>query len=84
MRVKYLSFLAVIAAFLLAACGGAPSQTWPGLTTDGAIAYVASGQQIHAVRVADGSQAWVFPAVISNTTGIFVADPGVSADTFQL
>jgi len=79
-RLKYMTFLGVLGAILLAACGAAPSQTWPGLTTNGEIAYVASGQQVHAVRVADGSQAWVFPAVISNTTGVFVADPGLSAD----
>ena len=80
MRLKSFTFLAALGAFLLAACGAAPSQTWPGLTTNGETAFVASGQQVHAIRVADGTQAWVFPAVISNTTGIFVADPAISAD----
>ncbi len=80
MRLKSFTFLAALGAFLLAACGRAPAATWPGLTTNGETAYVASGQQVHAIRVADGTQAWVFPAVISNTTGIFVADPAISAD----
>ncbi len=80
MRLKSFTFLAALGAFLLAACGAAPSQTWPGLTTNGELAFVASGQQVHAIRVADGTQAWVFPSVISNTTGVFVADPAISAD----
>ena len=80
MRVKSIAFLAALGAFLLAACGAAPSQTWPGLTSNGELAFVASGQQIHAVRLADNAQAWAFPAEVNNTTGIFVADPGVSAD----
>lgn len=80
MRLKSLFFFAALGAFLLAACGAAPSQTWPGLTTDGEIAYVASGQQVHAINVADGTQSWAFPPAVENTTGIFVADPAISAD----
>ncbi|MCC7361149.1 MAG: PQQ-like beta-propeller repeat protein [Anaerolineales bacterium] len=80
MRAKSFAFLAALTAFILAACGAAPSQTWPGLTTNGEVAYVASGQQVHAVRVADGVQVWAFPAEVNNNTGVFVADPGVSAD----
>jgi outer membrane protein assembly factor BamB len=39
---------------------------------------VATGSQVHAYRVTDGVQAWTFPATVSNTTGVFVADPAVS------
>jgi outer membrane protein assembly factor BamB len=79
-RLKSITFFAALGAFLLAACGGAPAATWPGLSTDGEFAYLATGQQVHAIRISDGTQAWQFPTVISNTTGIFVADPAIGDD----
>ena len=78
MRLLKILFASLLAALALAACGPAASQTWPGLGTDGKLVYVAQGQQVHAVNVDTGLEAWKFPITPSNDTGQFVAEPSVS------
>ena len=78
MRYLKILFASLLAALALAACGPAASQTWPGLGTDGTLVYVAQGQQVHAVHVDTGLEAWKFPITPSNDTGQFVAEPSVS------
>jgi outer membrane protein assembly factor BamB len=80
MRNKFLSrlFIILAAAFGLAACGSPSASSWPGLATDGQLAYVAYNQQVHAIGLADGKEVWAFPAAPSATTGVFFADPGIS------
>jgi len=78
LRLLKILFASLLAALALAACGPAASQTWPGLGTDGKLVYVAQGQQVHAVSVDTGLEAWKFPITPSNDTGQFVAEPSVS------
>jgi outer membrane protein assembly factor BamB len=77
LRSKLLVLLGLVLALAVAGCGAAPTQTWPGLATNGELAFIAQGQQVRAIRIADGVQAWAFPATPSNTAGIFAADAGV-------
>jgi outer membrane protein assembly factor BamB len=77
LRSKLLILFGALLALAVAGCGAAPTQTWPGLATDGQLAFIAQAQQVHAIRIADGTQAWAFPATPSNTTGVFVSDAGV-------
>ena len=55
-----------LGALLLAACGPAAATTWPGVSADSQYVYIAQGQQMHAVNLADGRQVWSFPSVRSN------------------
>jgi len=50
-------------ALVLSACGGEISPTsFPGLTLDGADAYLASNLHVYKFDPATGAQAWMFPA----------------------
>lgn len=67
-----------LAAFTLVACGRPVAQTWPGVSTDNHFAYVAQGSQVHAINVADGKEAWAFPAAADANIGQIVSQPGIS------
>lgn len=69
-----------LAALLLAACGRGPAQTWPGVSADSQYAYIAQGQQVHAVNLPDGKQIWSFPAAVGNNVSQIVSQPGVGTD----
>ena len=69
-----------LVGLLLAACGRGPAQAWPGVAADSQWAYIAQGQQVHAVTLADGKQAWAFPTAANNNISQIVSDPGVGAD----
>jgi outer membrane protein assembly factor BamB len=69
-----------LAALLLAACSRGPAQTWAGVAADSQYAYVAQGQQVHAVNLPDGKQIWSFPAAVDNNVSQIVSQPGVAAD----
>jgi len=69
-----------LGALLLAACGRGPAQTWPGLSADSQTAYIAEGQQVHAVNLADGKQVWAFPPAANNNVSQIVSQPGIGAD----
>lgn len=76
----WLLFGLSLAALLLAACGRGPAQTWPGVATDTQYAYVAQGQQVHAVSLPDGQQVWAYPTAANNNVSQIVSQPGVGAD----
>src|SRR5258708_5627776 len=68
----------LLGAFLLSACSGARSASWPGLAADGTTAYLASGQFIFAVNLSDGKKVWQYPPQGGNQS--FNANPVVSPD----
>ena len=70
-----------LAGLLLAGCSRGPAQTWPGVSADNEYVYIAQGQQVHAVNLADGKQVWAFPPAANNSVSQIVSRPGVSADT---
>lgn len=69
-------------ALTLAGCSGAASTaTWPGLTANDQLAFVASDQYIYAVNIAGDSyskEAWKFPTAADNAIGTFSASPAVA------
>lgn len=73
---KFSIFLSLIlsASLSLSACGtnvGATSG-WPGLATDGRLAFVASGSHIYAVDVQTHNKVWTFPVIPEGApSGIF-------------
>jgi outer membrane protein assembly factor BamB len=69
-----------LAGLLLAACGRGPAQTWPGVNADSQYAYVAQGQQVHAVNLADGKPVWAYPTAANNNISQIVSAPGLGAD----
>jgi outer membrane protein assembly factor BamB len=82
MRKKLISVITILlGAVLLSACAGGPvhGTTWPGLTTDGTLAYLADGPFVYAVNVADGRQAWRYPGDNNNRL-VFYAPPAVTPD----
>ncbi len=82
MRIKTLNVLGllVVLALALAACGTPPTQAFPGLVTDGEVAFLANGAHVRAVNAATGQQQWMFPNPANNMYGIFVAAPAVDDD----
>jgi outer membrane protein assembly factor BamB len=78
LRAKLLILVGVLAALALAGCGAAPTQVWPGLATNGELAFVAQGQHMFAVNLSSGQQVWKFPPDgYSGNAGLFVSDAGV-------
>ena len=61
MKVNRLLLFVIFAslAVMLTACGSAPANNWPGLSSDGTHAYLAEGQYVYTVLVADGSEATI-------------------------
>ena len=82
MRTK-LIFITIIllGAFLLSACAGGATRgtSWPGLTTDGSLVYLADGPFVYAVSPADGREVWRYPGDRNNKL-IFYAPPAVTPD----
>jgi len=74
-------FLAVIAAMLLSGCasGALASNSWPGLATDGEVAYLAEGQYVYAVSLTDGKEIWHYPEKADSKLQ-FLAQPAVTED----
>jgi outer membrane protein assembly factor BamB len=79
LRSKSLILIAALLALALivAGCGPVQTQMWSGLATNGQFAFVAQGPQVHAIRLADGTTAWSFPAQPNNQVGAFTSDAGV-------
>ena len=74
---RYLVLSLIILALTLSACSGGAGLTtsWPGVTADveRGLAYVANGQQVYAVSLANGAEKWRFPAEPQNPPGYFAA-----------
>ncbi len=82
MKPKSIFFVLVIvlAAVLLSGCSGQGlNNSWPGLASDGEIAYLASGQYLYAIRLNDGREIWRYPAKSSNSLQ-FIAQPVIAPD----
>ncbi len=76
----YLLFAMVLGALLLSGCSRAGfSNSWPGLTTDGEIAYLAAGQHVYAIRLSDGSEIWRYPSKATSSL-LFIAKPVITPD----
>lgn len=71
----------LLGAVLLSACAGGPihGSTWPGLATDGNMAYLADGPFIYAVSLGDGRQIWRYPGERDNKL-VFYATPVITPD----
>ena len=75
-----LSLLLALALALSACTGSVPSAGWPGLSATDQLAFVAFNQQLHAVNLSNGREAWAFPAQPSNNVGLLFTPPALSAD----
>lgn len=80
MKAKYsLSIMMLlIAAMLLTACAGSSysaDASFPGVTVDGDVAYLAYGGYLSAVRLADGGLDWQYPAEKAEAGIFYYAAP---------
>jgi outer membrane protein assembly factor BamB len=71
----------LLGAFLLSACAGGAvrGMSWPGLATDGNMAYLADGPFVFAVSIGDGREIWRYPGE-RNSKMAFYAPPVVTPD----
>lgn len=74
-------FVIALAALVLSGCSGRAGlgNSWPGLASDGDTVYLASGQYLYAVNLADGREVWRYPEKASNSLH-FIAQPVVAPD----
>ncbi len=76
-----LLFVLVIAAMLLTACGGAiPANSFPGVSTNGEEAYLATAGEVYAIRLADGVLDWKYPAEKAEAGRYYYAAPVIAGD----
>lgn len=78
---KRLALFSLIAltAVALSACGARSTViSWPGLAADANNAYFANGSQVHAVRLSDGTQSWIYPDKVS--THAYISNPVIAPD----
>lgn len=74
-----LLLLAFLLAALLSSCsGGFTTTSWPGVTVNSEVAYLAYGQHVYAVNLKDGTEKWRFPAEAASST--FYAAPALTSD----
>lgn len=67
-------FSFVMGSILLAACsGGFAATSWPGVTLQGDVVYVAYGGSVFAVGLKDGSLIWQFPEKPDAQKGFYAA-----------
>jgi outer membrane protein assembly factor BamB len=74
-RLGLFLLLAASALFLTACVDTTPS--WPGLAANGELAFVAFGQQVHAVDLSSGKPVWAFPPKADGNIGAFYAPPAL-------
>jgi outer membrane protein assembly factor BamB len=78
-RLFSILFLATL-AFLLVACTGTPQNvSWPGITADDNMVYLANGAAVYGVRIKDGTEAWRYPLKAENGK-TFYASPVLTED----
>ncbi len=74
----------LLLGLMLAACSGNPTTTsWPGLTANAELAYVAGGPFLYAVDLTGdnaGKKRWQFPAAANSNIGPFSASPALGTD----
>jgi outer membrane protein assembly factor BamB len=70
----------VAAAVLLTGCAsGLSASSWPGITIESKVAYIAGGPYVYAVNLQTGAELWRFPSSAS-TANPFDAAPTLTAD----
>lgn len=77
-----LIIVAVILLLGVSGCaggGGRSASSWPGLTADSEIAYLAYNQHIYAINLSNGLEKWRFPAEADNKLS-FYATPVLTED----
>lgn len=61
-KIPLLTLLLVAAGLILSGCtGGVAATSWPGVSANADMAFLADGQFVYGVRLSDGSQAWRYP-----------------------
>lgn len=83
MKAKYITslFVLIVASLLLTACSGAiPTNSFPGVSADGDVAYLASAGEISAIRLADGVLDWKYPAEKAEAGKFYYAPPVLAGD----
>ena len=78
-RILFVSVLALAAIVLSGCTGQGLNNSWPGLASDGEIAYLAAGQYLYAISLSDGREVWRYPDKSSNSLQ-FIAQPVVAPD----
>ncbi len=74
-----LFFMLFLLSSVLTACTGqALISSWPGVTADENLAYVAAGSHVYGVKVSDGTMAWRYPADKADPNKVFYARPAVT------
>jgi len=77
-RFPILISLLILGSLLLSACTGATAvNSWPGLSVNGNIAYLAFQGSVHAINVDTGVKVWSFPEK-ADASKPFYAAPAVS------
>lgn len=78
--ILFIIALALLTTFLTACTGGATlASSWPGLTIDNQIGYVAYNQLVSAINLENGTEKWRFPAE-PNAKITFFAQPVMTSD----
>jgi len=83
--------LVVVIASLLSGCatGAVRGTSWPGLATDGDVAYLADGAYLYAVNLKDGKELWQFSSkpkvrpflnIGGKPAPSFIATPAITSD----
>lgn len=82
MRKKLLIIsMILLGTVLLSACAGAiQGASWPGLTAEGDVAYLANGGFVYAVNLKDGKEIWRYPSSAGGTKLIFYSAPVLTED----
>jgi len=82
----YFLFILLLSSLLSACTGGVTTPTnWPGVTVDMErdTVYIAYGQHVYAVNLANGTEKWRFPSEGDNKVTFF-ANPGLTESGDQL
>ncbi|MCL4871634.1 MAG: PQQ-binding-like beta-propeller repeat protein [Anaerolineae bacterium] len=79
-RLRSLFFLVILLALSLTACAEAVggNNNWPGLSTNGELAFVAAGPHIYALDIEAQTTRWQYPAEAGRTS--FFASPAAAND----
>lgn len=78
-RILLILTVLILGSLLSACSGGIAASSWPGLTVDGDTAYLAYGNQVHAVDISNGRPRWLFPQEVDNGLS-FYNDPQLTED----
>jgi len=79
-KLVFVTLILLVAVLLSGCTGGAVrGTTWAGLAASGTTAYLADGAYVYAVNLADGTEAWHYPAK-ADSKQLFYATPLITPD----